>query len=321
MTLLGRMLTIDLSEKKWTFTPFSEELAKKFLGGRGFNAWFLYHTISPGTDPMGPENILMFSCGLLTGTTAPTASRLHINALSPLTGLLGSSNVGGGFGAMLRSCGIQSLIIRGCASTPVYLTIQDDSVKIEDARSLWGLDTWETHKHLKNADDGDNSEVMVIGPGGENRTLFACIITDWDHAAGRTGMGAVMGSKNLKGIVIKGKKRKTGAIQGVNGRDTIKQYMQKIISSPRFKKLSRLGGAGYLKWADDLGILATRNYRETKFDAVDRIDGQRLAKNVIQSRGCFRCPVKLSVKVLPVKLKTQNQTLIFTKPICSVRKK
>ena len=291
MALLGRILTIDLSEKKWTFTPFSEELGKKFLGGRGFNAWFLYHAIPPGTDPMGPENILMFSCGLLTGTTAPTSSRLHINALSPLTGLLGSSNVGGDFGAILRSCGIQSLIIRGCASTPVYLTIQDDSVKIEDARSLWGLDTWETQKHLKNSAGGDNSEVMVIGPGGENRALFACIITDWDHAAGRTGMGAVMGSKNLKGIVIKGKKRKTGAIQSVNGRDTIKQYMQKIISSPRFEKLSKLGGAGYLKWADDLGILATRNYRETKFDAVDRIDGQRLAKHVIRSRGCFGCPV------------------------------
>jgi len=158
------------------------------------------------------------------------------------------------------------------------------------------MDTWETQKHL-NKVAGDNSEVMIIGPGGENRALFACIITDWDHAAGRTGMGAVMGSKNLKAIVVKGKDRKTEAVHRVNGRDTIKQYMQQIMSSPRFEKLSKLGGAGYLKWADDLGILATRNYRETKFDAVDQIDGKRLLKHVIRSRGCFRCPVRCKAEL------------------------
>jgi len=296
MHLLGRFLHIDLSERKWSLNPFPEELVEKFLGGRGFNGWFLYHNIPLGTDPLSPENILMFSCGLLTGTTAPTSSRLHINALSPLTGLLGSSNVGGNFGALLRSCGIQSLIIRGCASTPVYLTIQDDAVKIEDAESLWGLDTWEAQKHLKKGVGEDNSEVMVIGPGGENRALFACIITDWDHAAGRTGMGAVMGSKNLKAIVVKGKDRKQ-TVLSVKSSDTIKEYTRLMVSSPRFETLSKLGGAGYLKWADDLGILATRNYRETKFDAVDQIDGKSLLKRIIRSRGCLRCPVRCKAEL------------------------
>lgn len=296
-SLLGRILQVDLSEGKWTVSPYPEELAHKFLAGRGFNSWFLYHNLLPGTDPMGPENILILSSGLLSGTAAPSSSRLHINALSPLTGLLGSSNVGGGFGTMLRSCGIQCLVIRGCASTPVYLAIQEDSVRIEDAQSLWGLDTWETQKHLKKVAGGENSEIMAIGPGSENRALFACIITDWDHAAGRTGMGTVMGSKNLKAIVVKGKNRKTEAARRVNGRDPIKHYIRLVRSSPRFETLSTCGGAGYVKWADDLGILATRNYRESRFDAVDRIDGKRLVKHVIRPRGCFRCPVQCKAEL------------------------
>ena len=180
-----------------------------YLGGRGFNAQFLYRNLPGDADPLGPENILIFSCGLLTGTAAPASSRLHINARSPLTGLLGSSNVGGGFGAELRVCGIQSLIFRGKAPEPVYLWISGNTVEIRSAKSLWGLDTWQTHEHLMEKLGSQKLKIMTIGPGGENGTLFGCIMTDLDHAAGRTGMGTVMGSKNLKAIVIKGQKQKT----------------------------------------------------------------------------------------------------------------
>ncbi|MEE9612734.1 MAG: aldehyde ferredoxin oxidoreductase C-terminal domain-containing protein, partial [Desulfatiglandales bacterium] len=305
MAFLGQILDIDLNAGKWKFYPYPEELVWKYLGGRGLNVNFLYDNIPPGTNPLGLDNILVFSCGLLTGTAVPASSRLHINALSPLTGLLGSSSVGGGFGIKLRSCGIQQLIIRGQASKPVYLLIDGDSIEIRNAKSLWGLDTWETETHLKIELGSNKLKVLSIGPGGENGSLFAGIITDRDHAAGRTGMGTIMGSKNLKAIVVKGQKQKILFSAHGNGHESIKQYMWQIKNSPNYKTVSKYGGAGYVKWADELGILATRNYRENHFEAADRIDGKRLEKNIIRSRGCYNCPIqcKAELKFLNGKLK------------------
>ena len=134
MTFLGKILEIDLSTGKFKFSLFPGDLVWKHLGGRGFNVQYLHNNLPAGVDPLGPENILIFSCGLLTGTAAPTSSRLHVNARSPLTGLLGSSNVGGGFGTALRSCSIQSLVVRGKSSEPVYLWIDGD--KIDSGRLM-----------------------------------------------------------------------------------------------------------------------------------------------------------------------------------------
>ncbi|MFO7736909.1 MAG: aldehyde ferredoxin oxidoreductase family protein [Desulfatiglandaceae bacterium] len=297
MTFFGKILDINLTEGKFTLTPYPAELIWKLLGGRGFNVWFLYHNIPEGIDPLEPDNILAMSCGVLTGTQAPASSRLHVNALSPLTGLLGSSNVGGNFGAKLRTCGIQSLIIRGRAPKPVYLFIDGEAVEILDAGPLWGLDTWKTEAHLRHELADPKLNIMAIGPGGENGALFACIIADRDHAAGRTGMGAVMGSKNLKAIVIRGKKRRGTPAFHRNGLSAIKRYIQQIKASPEFKFISKYGGAGYLKWADDMGILATRNYRQNHFEAVDEINGTRLEKHIIRSRGCYRCPVRCKAEL------------------------
>jgi len=172
MTFLGKILDIDLSAGTYNILPFPEELTWQYLGGRGFNVQYLYNHLPVDADPLGPENLLMFSCGLLTGTSAPASARLHINARSPLTGLLGSSNVGGGFGAQLRSCGIQSLIFRGQAPEPVYLWIDGDSIEIRNAKSIWGMDTWQTHEHLTEKLDSRKLKIMTIGPGGENGTLF-----------------------------------------------------------------------------------------------------------------------------------------------------
>jgi aldehyde:ferredoxin oxidoreductase len=267
-------------------------LVWRYLGGRGFNVQFLYHNLSPDTDPLGPENILLFSCGLLTGTIAPTASRLHINALSPLTGLLGGSNVGGGFGAQLRACGIQSMIIRGRSPEPVYIWISGDTVEIRNAKSLWGLDTWETDIQLKEKLGSEKLEIMTIGPAGESGLLYGCIMTDRDHAAGRTGMGTVMGSKNLKAIVVKEQKQKKLFRTNDNGHEAIKRYTWQIKNSPHYKDVKKYGGAGYVKWADDLGILATHNYRENTFEAAEQIDGKNLEKNITRSRGCYHCPIR-----------------------------
>ena len=297
MAFLGHILDVDLSTGKWSLSPYPTELIWKLLGGRGFNAWFLYHDIPADTDPLGPKNILIFSCGVLTGTAAPASSRLHISALSPLTGLLGSSNIGGDFGTKLRSAGIQSLIIRGRASKPVTLSLEEDKVEILDAKALWGMDTWKTQEHIRNELAYKKSAIVTIGPGGENGVLFACIMSDRDHSAGRTGMGAVMGSKNLKAIVIKGEKKTARSASLHNGHDSIKRYLKQIKNSPEFANTSKYGGAGYVKWADDIGILATRNYRENHFEGVDRLDGRHLEKYKTRSRGCHRCPVQCKAEL------------------------
>ena len=291
MGILGNILDIDLTTETWKLSEYPLDLAVKYLGGRGFNVHVLYDQLPAGVDPLGPENLLLISCGLLTGTAAPTSARLHMNALSPLTGILGSSNIGGKFGARLRSNGIQSVIVRGKATRPVYLWIDSNTIEVRNARSLWGLDTWETEKQLKSKQGGNKISVLTIGPGGENGALFGCVMTERDHAAGRTGMGTVMGSKNLKAIVVKKQKRKD--LQGSKGQfdESIRRYIWQIQNSPHYAGISRYGGAGYVDWANDLGILATRNYRENTFEAADHIDGKKLEDQITRRRSCHRCPV------------------------------
>ena len=297
MAFAGRILEIDLTAGKWKSLPYPDDLQWKYLSGRGFNVQYLYNNIPPDADPLGPDNIIIFSCGLLTGTAAPASARLHINARSPLTGLLGSSNVGGNFGAKLRASGTQSLIIRGKSPEPVYLWIDGDKVEIRNARKIWGLDTWQTDDYLKNRLGSEKLEIMTIGPAGENGTLFGCIMTDRDHAAGRTGMGTVMGSKNLKAIVVKEQKNKALFRAGENGHEAVKRYIWQIKNSPQFKEVKKHGGAGYVTWADDLGILATRNFRQNTFDAAAQIDGKNLEKNITRTRGCYRCPVRCKAEL------------------------
>lgn len=291
MDFLGRILEIDLSDRTWKFRSSPDDLVLTFLGGRGMNVKFIWDHIPAGVDPLSPKNIITFSCGLLTGTEAPASARLHINSLSPLTGGLGSSNVGGGFGARLRSFGIQQIIVRGKSDSPVFLLIDNHGIKIEDAADLWGMDTWQTHDALEVRYAGAPLKVMAIGPGGENGSLFGCIMTDYDHAAGRTGMGTVMGSKNLKALVICGKKPAPLSQRSSDKRDAIINYTKLMKKSPHYAGISTYGGSGYVKWADDLGILATRNYQDFHFHAADRIDGKRLAKNISRKRSCHRCPV------------------------------
>lgn len=289
---LGQIIHVDLTEEKVFQEPFTSDVVDSFIGGRGFNVWYLYNHLPVNTDPLSPENILMLSCGFLTGSSAPTASRLHFNALSPLTGILGSSNVGGYAGAWLRSCGLYSVVIKSKASHPVYLYISENNIEIMDARSLWGLDTLATQviikKHLNNA----KVKILAIGPGGENGARFACIMTDKDHAAGRTGMGAVMGAKNLKAIVIARGSQKPFQVGSQAARDAVKRYVIKIKDSAEYKLFSEYGSAGYVKWAHEMGIMGAKNYRHTKFTPIDQVDGKRLKKNVIRSSGCFRCPVQ-----------------------------
>jgi len=289
--MLGKILDIDLTTETWKLAEYPQDLARKYLGGRGFNMHVLYHQLPANANPLGPENLLILSCGLLTGTAAPSSARLHINALSPLTGILGSSNVGGNFGPRLRSNGIQSVILRGKSHQPVYLWIDGEAIEIRKAKSLWGLDTWQTEDRLKANRGGDKISVLAIGPGGENGALFGCIMSDRDHAAGRTGMGTVMGSKNVKAIVVKKQGQKASCASDAKLNATVQRYLGQIKTSPHYAGISKYGGASYVKWADDLGILATRNYRQNTFESAERIDAKNLKNNITRRRSCHRCPV------------------------------
>ncbi len=292
MSEIGQILHVNLTTRTSIQKSLPVETLDRCVGGRGLNVWYLFNHLPAGTDPMSEDNILLLSCGLLTGTAAPTASRLHINALSPLTGILGSSNVGGYVGAWLRSCGFISIVIRAKASRPVYLYLSDNICEIRDAGFLWGLDAFETQTCIRATLNDDRLKILTIGPGGENGARFACIISGKDHAAGRTGLGAVMGAKNLKAIVIAKGRQKPFAASSTAAANAVKQYALKVKQSGDYKIFSKYGSAGYVKWAHDMGIMGTKNYRGTHFDPIDKVDGNLLGENIVRSSGCFRCPVQ-----------------------------
>jgi len=291
---VGRLLTVDLSEEGVEQSDLPGLVVRRFLGGRGLNAWLLAENIGPDVDPLGPENVLVLSCGLLTGTEAPASSRLHVGARSPLTGLLGSSNVGGHFGAALRAAGLQAVVIRGRAPRPVLLWIGDDGVELRDASDLWGLDSREAAERLR-SELGEGVRLFVIGPGGENRVRYACIMTGTRHAAGRTGMGAVMGSKNLKAIAVSAQRPRSKVDPRV--RQLVRAYLERIRNAPRYEIYARYSNSAFVEWADEMGMLATRNYQHVHFPGAERIDGKRLIEYVTRSRSCYRCPVHCKAEI------------------------
>ena len=306
----GRLLNIDLNSSLCTFSDFPEN-AFQFLGGRGFNVWHLYHNLPVGTDPLSPENILMLSCGFLTGSSAPTSARLHLNSLSPLTGILGSSNIGGYAGAWLRSCNIASIIITGKSKTPVYLYIDSKGAHLKDASHLKGCDTFETQDIIKASNKYKKLKILTIGQGGESKIRFAAIMSGRDHAAGRTGMGSVMGSKNLKAIAIsKGAHKHFHAVTQ-SQKNAVKDYVSKIKKSSEFNFFSKHGGAGYVKWVNNFGIMGSRNYGSIGVNDIEKIDGKKLDKNIVRYSGCYRCPVQCKADL---KIEDIDTDKIFTRP-------
>lgn len=269
----------------------------RFFTGRGFNVHHLIHHLPEGIDALDSENILLFSCGLLTGTNAPTGARLHINALSPQTGMLGSSNVGGAAGAWLRSCGVMSVIITGRAKEPAILTIRDSGAALTPAGELWGLDTADTQSRLRSITGDAGVKIFTIGPAGENNCRFANIITGDDHAAGRTGMGAVMGAKQLKAMVIHRGARRPRPHNPDRFKTANRAYVDALKASPDFSIFSTHGGAGYVEWANEMGIVSAYNYRNTVFEGMDRVDGRHLTPRVVKKTGCFSCPVQCKAQL------------------------
>ncbi len=232
-----------------------------------------------------------------TGSAAPASSRLHINALSPLTGILGSSNIGGYVGPWLSSCNIASIAVTGASKTQVYLYINDQGARLEDASSFWGMDTFETQEALAETHRGRKIKILTIGPGGETGVKFAAIMTERDHAAGRTGMGAVMGSKNLKAIVIERGNHRHFSAAAPEQKAAVRSYAAKIKNAGEFKFFSRYGGAGYIDWVNDFGIMGSKNYSAIGTDRIENVDGRKLEKNIIKKTGCYKCPIQCKADI------------------------
>ena len=254
----GTILKVDLSRGKIVKQPLSKELAYNFLGGRGFNAKTLWDLIKPGIDPLSPENVLCLGVGPLNGTLMPLSGRMNATCKAPLTGILGDGNAGGHWPATIKHAGYDQIVFTGKSKEPVYLWIEDEDVELRDAKEIWGKTTFETYRIMKK-EHGEDVDVCGIGPAGENLVKFANIMNDRYRQAGRTGIGAVMGSKKLKAITIRGTKK----IEVYNldklkeiCRDLYKQCQGRNTESYRM-----WGTSGMVSSMNEIAALPTRNWQ------------------------------------------------------------
>jgi len=282
---------VDLTEEKVETKDLEVEVAEQYIGGRGLAIHYLIKNLKPKIDPLGEENILVISTGPLTGTLAPSSARYTIATKSPLTGVIGYANSGGHFAPELKYAGYDAIIIKGKAKSPKYLLIQDEKVSIEDASHLWGKDTWETDKILKSEYESSNLQILSIGQAGENKVLYAAIMNNLSRAAARTGVGAVMGSKNLKAIAVSG----SGFVEVHNPEEFIEftnKTLEKIYDDPAYPSLSDYGTSFLVDLAYLGGGLATNNNQFGVFDGYDGISAETFyEKYKVKSDSCFACPI------------------------------
>jgi aldehyde:ferredoxin oxidoreductase len=288
----GVTLQVDLTEKTLRKEVLDEAFLMNYLGGRGFTSRLQYDLIPARINPLGPENVIIVALGPLTGTLARSTGRFTIGSRSPLTGLLGDANSGGVWGAVLKRAGYDLLIIRGRSTKPVYLWIDQDHVELRDARHLWGLDTRETEKTLIQ-ELGRGISVLSIGQAGENLVKFASVMVNLEHAAARTGIGAVFGSKNLKAIAVRGN-QPVRIDDAATFNELDKELNEILITDKRSgEELPMFGTTALLDHHSALGCLNTRNYNGGIFEGKEKVDGDMLnATYLVRATGCYRCPCK-----------------------------
>ncbi len=282
----GKVLDINLSDGSAGEYPLSDIDRERFLGGRFISTKILWDTLKPGTDPLGEDNLLVVMTSPLTGTGAPCSSRFDISAKSPLTLGIGHSNSGGRFGIHLKRAGFDGIVIRGKAASPVYIDIQEDDVSILPAGDLWGKNTEDAQEAL-----GKGGK-LVIGPAGENLVKYAVIVSH-ERVHGRTGMGAVMGSKNLKAIVANGKK-KVELFDEKPFRNGVKKWVDMLRKHPATGDLTpRYGTAQFVNILNRKNSLPTRNYAKGSFKGAYNISGERMALDFLKDNtGCPTCPIR-----------------------------
>ena len=292
-TIDGKILRINLSTGKITTEAYNQP-TKRFLGGRGVNQWVLFNELPSNISALDSDNIITIGTGPLVGTLVPGASRINIDSKNTFTSGIGSSSTGGNFAPELRFAGYNNIVIKGKSESPVYLLINDDQVEIKDATHLWGHTTWETDAMIKEETGDNNIRMLYIGPAGENLVRGACIITDLEKAAGRCGMGAVMGSKNLKAIAVRG----TGSIELADPQlfmKTVDEILDRLKASDFLKRRGEHGIYGQVLWGENYRESSWRNFQGGYIPNPEQIAGIHpdvfLNKFKKKSISCFSCPI------------------------------
>lgn len=286
---MGKVLRINLTDQSTSEYPWTDEDRALYLGGKTMAARILFDNVSADVKPLDPENYLVISTGPLSGTGAPSSSRFNVSTVSPLTGLLMSSNCGGNFGLNLKKAGYDAVVITGKSATKTRIEITEDKVEFHSADDLWGKSTSATQEAL-----GEGIGRLVIGPAGENLVKYAAVFSD-DRTAGRAGAGAVMGAKNLKAITATGKRRPephdTEAMKKVY-RGWVKLLQSHPLTGDALPKY----GTGFLlRLMNEHHMLATHNFKHGQFKDFDMVSGQTLAaKHLIKNVGCATCPIRCS---------------------------
>ncbi len=293
-----RILRVDLTSGQITTTPLPADMMPLLLGGKGLGAWLLYTEQAAGTDPLSPDNMLIFHNGPLTGTTAPTAGRFGVTTRSPATGTYFDAYSGGYWGQMLKYAGYDALVITGAAKTPVVLVIDNDTVELRPAESLWGTTVTEATERLR-ADFGHDWQSLVIGPPGEQLRNVAGIFNE-TRALARGGVGAVMGSKRLKAIVTRGS-RPVKVYDKEKYERALQLAYRAVRMSSKTTLMTREGTANILEIVDVMGALPTRNFQDGQFEEADEISGAAFREhNWKKNYACFGCPIGCGKWTIPL---------------------
>jgi aldehyde:ferredoxin oxidoreductase len=290
----GKILRINLTDQLAKEEDLPLEVAKNFIGGAGFGIKYLFDEVKASTDPLGPDNKLIFASGPLSGTSVPCTSRMAVTGKSPLTGAVGMALSGGHFPVELKFAGYDALIIEGKSEKPVYLWIKDGEVKFRSAKKMWGMMTLDTQQIIKNELKDQNVRIACIGPAGENQIKIASIINEW-RALGRKGLGATMGSKNLKAIAMRG--NRNVAVADKEKLKAARKIFTKAMkeSSVLYPKFSKLGTPMVVDHTCAMGIFPTKNFSATgEYEPVDKLGVEIQETRIVGSEACYNCPVGCS---------------------------
>jgi len=287
----GKYLYVNLTTGQIEPREYHAELAEQYLGGNGLGTRLLWEQVGPEVDPLSPENLLIFATGPLCGTLMPNGGRVEVIAKSPLTGIYGDANAGGFFGPELKFAGWDAVVITGQAPHPVYLTIADDQVGLRDAHDLWGLSTSQTEAAIRQARDDSEVKTATIGPAGERLVRFAGIQLTPQRSAARCGLGAVMGSKRLKAIAVRGR----GPVRVADParfHELSTEFHHRIRANPLFATVSAHGTPGIVALMNPLGRFPTKNFQMGSFPEVDKIAVEALQeRGLVRHLSCFGCPI------------------------------
>ena len=300
MAWAGKILRVNLTKGTVTSEPLNREWARDYVGSRGLGSKYLISEIDPKVDPLSPENKIIWATGPLTGTMASTGGRYTVITKGPLTGAIACSNSGGYWGAELKMAGWDMVIFEGKSPKPVYLCIQNDVAELRDAADLWGQSVWHTEEAIKKSLQDPLVRVSCIGKAGENHVLYAAVVNDMHRAAGRSGVGAVMGSKNLKAIAVRG-------TLGVGNVRDPKAFMQAVTDKKKILAENAVTGQGLPTYGtqvlmnviNEVGALPTRNHRDVQFEGAKDISAEAMAtpratdgkKHLVTNQACFGCTI------------------------------